>query len=128
MRLDVFTPSGTETNDVKRSGNVGPNRGPRPNIGQDVPNGPWLKERPQVSSMRLLMRQLHSIKSDDPQAFAQITATISRELQTLANEDSEGVERLLAMAERFDRASTQGDLSPFKPEQHHSGHVLRGPW
>jgi hypothetical protein len=133
MRLDVYTPSGTqsgaETNDVKRSGGVAQSRAARTQVSHETPAGPWLKERPLVSPMGQLMRELHAIKSDNPQAFAQITGAISQELQAMAFEDTaEGPERLMAMAERFERASARGDLSPFRAEPQSYGGVLRGPW
>jgi hypothetical protein len=133
MRLDVYnpsgTPSGTETNDVKRSGNVRPHRSRHMGPGHEAASGPWLQERPTVSPMGQLMRELHGIKNDDPAAFAQVTATISEQLHALATEEStESPERLVAMAERFERASQQGDLSPLRSEQQPYGMVLRGPW
>ncbi len=129
MRLDVFTPSNTETNDVKRPGTVRPSHPRQTDQGHETP-GAWTKERPMVSSMGLLMRELHGIKNDDPQAFTRVTATISERLHSLAQEESpESAERLVAMAERFERASLQGDLSPLRSERlPYAGQVLRGPW
>lgn len=80
--------------------------------------------------MGQLMRELHGLKTDNPQAFAHVTANISDELRALAAEQptENNVERLLAMAERFDRASMSGDLSPFRSNPQPYGHLLRGPW
>jgi hypothetical protein len=132
MRLDVYTPSGThsgtEANDVKRSGTVQHNSGPSGGAAHETAGPAWLKERPQVSAMGLLMRELHGIKQDDPEGFAQTTATIARRLHALSLECSDGSERLLAMAERFERASEKGDLSPFQSNPQPFGQALRGAW
>lgn len=129
MRLDVYTPgtpSGAETNDVKRSGTIRPQPGAQTS---DPAGGAWLKERPQVSHMGQLMRELHGIKTDDPEAFKRIAATISQKLHTLAGDQAhEGPERLSLMAERFELASLQGDLSAFRSTPQPYGQVLRGPW
>lgn len=79
--------------------------------------------------MGQLMRELHGIKTDNPEGFAHVTANISHELRLLATEHpTDNAERLMAMAERFDRASIRGDLSPFRSNPQPYGQVLRGPW
>lgn len=84
-------------------------------------------ERPHVSPMGQLLRDLHGLKSDDPNAFAKVTASIATRLQEIAASEPEDVaDRLNHLADRFSQASQTGNLSAFRPTDQTPARGLHG--
>jgi DNA-binding ferritin-like protein len=78
--------------------------------------------------MGRLLRDLHGLKSNDPNAFAKVTASIATRLHEIAaTEPEEVADRLDKLAERFSQASQTGNLTSFRPSEQTSFRALRGP-
>lgn len=72
---------------------------------------------PPGSAPAQLMEMLRDTQSSDPQAFADMTAQISEQLQAAADDmgDTPTAAVLSTLAEKFAQASQSGDLSAFGP-------------
>ena len=78
--------------------------------------------------MGQLMRDLHGLKSNDPNAFAKVTASIATRLQEIAvSEPDEVADRLNHLADRFSQASQTGNLLSLRPSEQLPARALRGP-
>ncbi len=134
MRFDVYTPSGTQpARDADKAAGVGraaaiyasrqpteatPNPGASSNA----------DAHSNVSPMGQLLRNLHGLKSNDPQAFSNVTATIANRLYELAQtEPVDAADHLLRLADRFSMASQAGNLQPLKPPDQTYVRGIRGP-
>ncbi len=85
------------------------------------------EHRPHVSPMGQLMRDLHGLKSNDPNAFAKVTASIANRLHEIAaNEPDESADRLNRLADRFAQASQTGNLMALRPTAHLPTRALHG--
>lgn len=135
MRFDASSPSGSRPTAVTdKSAGVGraaaiyARRQPPPAPGT-VPAAPGAADHPaHVSPMGRLLRDLHGLKSNDPSAFANVTASIAARLHEIAaTEPEEVAERLDKLAERFSQASQNGNLTSFRPSEQASFRALRGP-
>lgn len=70
-----------------------------------------------VSKMGDLMRQLGQLQESDPEAFQTVTANIAKQLEGLAESQSdEGSERISELAESFTQASKSGSMESLKPK------------
>lgn len=132
MRLDVHSSSSRLATDTDKSAGVGraaaiyakkqvPGPGVNP-LGQGSP-----EHRPNVSPMGQLLRDLHGLKSNDPNAFAKVTATIATRLQEIAErEPDEVADGLNRLADRFSQASQTGNLAALRPTQQSPARGLHG--
>jgi hypothetical protein len=77
--------------------------------------------------MGQLMRDLHGLKSNDPNAFAKVTASIATRLQEIAESEPEEVaDRLNRLADRFSQASQTGNLMVLRPTEQAPVRALHG--
>lgn len=135
MGFDASSPLGSRPTAVTdKSAGVGraaaiyARRQPPPAPGA-LPSNPGPGDHhPHVSPMGRLLRDLHGLKSNDPNAFATVTASIATRLHEIATTEPEEVaERLDKLAERFSQASQTGNLASLRPSEQMSFRALRGP-
>lgn len=134
MRFDAYKPSGSRpTQDTLKSDGVGraaaiyASRQPT-----DATVSPGASSsadaRSNVSPMGQLLRDLHGLKNNDPNAFSNVTATIADRLYELAQTETTDVaDHLHRLAYRFSLASQSGNLQPLKPPDQAHVRGLRGP-
>lgn len=134
MRFDVYTPSGSRpTQDAEKAAGVGRAAAiyasrqpvaasPHPGASSNA------DAHSNVSPMGHLLRNLHGLKNNDPQAFSNVTATIANRLYEMAQtEPDDAADHLLRLADRFSMASQAGNLQPLKPPDQTYVRGLRGP-
>jgi hypothetical protein len=98
-----------------------------PVAGATAPAQGAAEHRPNVSHMGQLMRDLHGLKSNDPNAFSKVTASIATRLQEIAErEPDEVADRLNRLADRFSQASQTGNLMALRPSEHTPVRGLHG--
>jgi hypothetical protein len=133
MGFDVNSSGSRPTNDPDKSAGVGraaaiyARKPPPPGAGANAPTQGAAEHRPNVSHMGQLMRDLHGLKSNDPNAFSKVTASIATRLQEIAqSEPDEIADRLQRLADRFSQASRTGNLTALRPSEHTPVRGLHG--
>ena len=132
MRFDAYKPSGSRpTQDTLKSDGVGRAAAiyasRQPGDGTASP-GSSADARSNVSPMGQLLRDLHGLKNNDPNAFSNVTATIADRLYEIAQTETTDVaDHLHRLAYRFSLASQSGNLQPLRPPDQAHVRGLRGP-
>lgn len=133
MRFDVNSSGSTPTKVTDKSAGVG--RAAAIYAKKQALTGPGLagaakdtaEQRPVVSPMGQLLRDLHGLKSNDPHAFSKVTASIATRLQEIAEtEPDEVADRLHRLADRFSQAAASGTLLALRPSDQTSARGLYG--
>lgn len=133
MRLDVNSSGSRPATDTDKSAGVG--RAAAIYAKKQLPPGPGVnplghgspEHHPNVSPLGQLLRDLHGLKSNDPNAFAKVTASIATRLQEIAeSEPDEVADHLHRLADRFSQASQTGNLAALRPTQQSPARGLHG--